>query len=344
MTMGFYTVYHRAASDLGAKDQYCVTEDNCIKDLARSDLDNFRAFIRSLLMHGAVGTALGGVSTLVGEPQNLLIAKTAGWGFADFFMQMLPVSLPVIIGGLTTCFLLEKTKTFGYGARLPSAVRTILEEFEAEERKNRTLQNIIHLWIQAVAGILLVLGLAFHVAEVGLVGLMVIILVTSFTGITDEHRIGKAFQEALPFTALLVVFFTIVSVIHEQHLFTPIIDMVLALPTEQQPGWFFVANGVLSMISDNVFVATVYISEIKTALNNGTITKEHFDVLAVAINTGTNLPSVATPNGQAAFLFLLTSAIAPLVRLSYGRMVYMALPYTFVVSTIGLYMVITKIG
>jgi NhaB family Na+:H+ antiporter len=40
----------------------------------------------------------------------------------------------------------------------------------------------------------------------------------------------------------------------------------------------------------------------------GDISREHFDVLAVAINTGTNLPSVATPNGQAAFLFLLTSA------------------------------------
>lgn len=344
VSMGFYTVYHRAASDLGAKDQYCVSEDNCIKDLARSDLDNFRAFIRSLLMHGAVGTALGGVATLVGEPQNLLIAKTAGWGFIDFFLKMLPVSLPVIAGGLLTCLFLEKTKWFGYGARLPKAVRSILEDFDAEERKNRNLQDRIHLGIQAVAGILLVLGLAFHVAEVGLVGLMVIILVTSFTGITDEHRIGKAFQEALPFTALLVVFFTIVSVIHEQHLFSPIIEMVLALPDSQQPGWFFVANGVLSMISDNVFVATVYISEIKSALDNGLITKDHFDVLAIAINTGTNLPSVATPNGQAAFLFLLTSAIAPLVRLSYGRMVYMALPYTIVISVIGLFMVITQIG
>jgi NhaB family Na+:H+ antiporter len=47
------------------------------------------------------------------------------------------------------------------------------------------------------------------------------------------------------------------------------------------------------------------------------------------------LPSVATPNGQAAFLFLLTSALAPLVRLSYGRMVYMALPYTIVLSIVG---------
>ena len=107
------------------------------------------------------------------------------------------------------------------------------------------------------------------------------------------------------------------------------------MPTHSQPIMFFIANGLLSAISDNVFVATVYIGEVKAALDAGAITKEHFNTLAVAINTGTNLPSVATPNGQAAFLFLLTSAIAPLLRLSYGKMVWMALPYTIVLSTVG---------
>ena len=72
------------------------------------------------------------------------------------------------------------------------------------------------------------------------------------------------------------------------------------------------------MISDNVFVATVYITEIEQALADSVISREQFDMLAVAINTGTNIPSVATPNGQAAFLFLLTSALAPLIRLSYA--------------------------
>lgn len=100
---------------------------------------------------------------------------------------------------------------------------------------------------------------------------------------------------------------------------------------------FFIANGVLSMISDNVFVATVYINEVKDALDMGEITREEFDKLAIAINTGTNIPSVATPNGQAAFLFLLTSALAPLIRLSYGKMVIMALPYTIVMGSIGIY-------
>ncbi|MNZ88563.1 Na(+)/H(+) antiporter NhaB [compost metagenome] len=179
-------------------------------------------------------------------------------------------------------------------------------------------------------------ALAFHLAEVGLIGLSVIILATSLCGVTDEHAIGKAFQEALPFTALLTVFFTVVAVIIEQHLFTPIIHFVLQAQPSSQLALFYLFNGLLSSVSDNVFVGTVYINEARAAFENGVISLKQFEMLAVAINTGTNLPSVATPNGQAAFLFLLTSALAPLVRLSYGRMVWMALPYTVVLTLVGL--------
>ena len=86
-------------------------------------------------------------------------------------------------------------------------------------------------------------------------------------------------------------------------------------------------------------MATVYIGEVENAFKSGAITREHFEKLAIAINTGTNLPSVATPNGQAAFLFLLTSSLAPLINLSYGKMVKMALPYTIVLGGLGYVMV-----
>ncbi len=82
-------------------------------------------------------------------------------------------------------------------------------------------------------------------------------------------------------------------------------------------------------------MATVYINEVKAAFDAGEISRDHFDALAVSINTGTNLPSVATPNGQAAFLFLLTSALAPVIRLGYVKMVIMALPYTIVLTIVG---------
>lgn len=106
-------------------------------------------FLKDLMMHAAVGTALGGVMTTVGEPQNLLISRIMEWEFVEFFVRIAPV---------------------------------------------------------------------------GLIGLSVIVLATVFTGVTEEHRIGHAFEEALPFTALLVVFFGVVAIIKDQGLFQPVIE------------------------------------------------------------------------------------------------------------------------
>lgn len=333
---GFYLVYHKIASGKQYHDDHDHNEDQQVGELAREDLIEFRGFLRSLMMHAAVGTALGGVTTLVGEPQNLLIAKVAGWDFVEFFIRMAPVSMPVLAVGLLTCAALEKTRSFGFGTQLPENVRIILVGYDANQTEKRTTQDVAKMIIQGLTVIFLVIALGFHLAEVGVIGLCVIVLATAFNGITEEHRIGHAFEEALPFTSLLVVFFGIVAVIHDQHLFSPVIEWVLTLEGKTQISAFYLANGFLSMISDNVFVATVYITEIGQALEDGTISREQFELLAVAINTGTNIPSVATPNGQAAFLFLLTSAVAPLIRLSYGRMVWMALPYTITMSTTGL--------
>ncbi len=336
---GFYGIYHRVASGKKYDDDHDPTTDDVVYKANREDLDTFRGFLRNLLMHGAVGTALGGVCTLVGEPQNLLIGDKASWQFMEFFIRMSPVTMPVLVIGLATSVLLEKVRWFDYGYQLPEPVRDILQSFDDEQTRKRQMVETARLWVQAAAGVWLILALAFHVAEVGIIGLSVIVITTAFNGIIKEHHIGEAFREALPFTALLVVFFAIVGVIQEQNLFGDIIQYGLSLEGAQQIGMFYIANGVLSMISDNVFVATVYINEVTRALQQGIITREQFDLLAVAINTGTNIPSVATPNGQAAFLFLLTSGIAPLVRLSYGKMVWMALPYTISMSIVGLFFV-----
>jgi NhaB family Na+:H+ antiporter len=317
---GLYAVYHKVTSGKGFDEDHDHADDTGIGHETRADLDQFRAFLRNLMMHGAVGTALGGVCTLVGEPQNLLIGEVAGWPFMEFFYRVAPVSMPVFVVGLLTCVLAERFRIVGYGVEMPLAARRILEEYDRIEDEKSTPRHKAALIMQALVALFLVVALAFHLAEVGLIGLTVIVLATAMTGIIQEHQLGHAFSEALPFTALLVVFFAIVGVIHDQHLFQPVIDWVFTLDQHAQVPVFYLANGLLSAISDNVFVATVYINEVYAALNAGEISREHFDLLAVAINTGTNIPSVATPNGQAAFLFLLTSALAPLIRLSYGRM------------------------
>ncbi|AOW20342.1 sodium/proton antiporter NhaB [Urechidicola croceus] len=336
VAVGFYGVYHKIHSSDQDYD-HSGTLDR--KQLSGETLEQFRSFLRSLIMHGVVGTALGGVCTLVGEPQNLLIGEKMGWDFVEFFLKMKDITIPVFIAGLLTTVVLEITGWFGFGAKLPEVARGIIENYTIEEDKNRSDKEKYALWVQGIAAILLIAGLALHVAPVGFIGLALIIVQTAFMGITDEHSLGHAFEEALPFTGLIVVFFVIVAMIHDQHLFKPVIEWALSLDPKDQPGMFYIANGVLSAISDNVFVATVYINEVKAAFDAGLIDREHFEHLAIAINTGTNLPSVATPNGQAAFLFLLTSSLAPLINLSYGKMVKMALPYTIILGGIGYIMV-----
>ena len=336
VTIGFYRIYHSVASGKTFTDtDHDFHNDSGINTIKLSELEEFKAFLRDLVMHGAVGTALGGVCTLVGEPQNLLIATIAGWEFTEFFLRMAPITMPVFVAGIITCVVIERFSIAGFGSQLPDNIREIFNEYSIYRNGSITSKDKAELLIESLVALFLVIALAFHLAAVGLIGLSVIILLTAFKGITEEHKLGEAFHEALPFTALLAVFFAIVSVIHDQHLFSPVIDYVLAQDPSSQPSLFFIANGFLSAISDNVFVATIYINEVKNAFDSGVITLEQFNNLAIAINTGTNIPSVATPNGQAAFLFLLTSSLAPLINLSYMRMVYMALPYTIVLSIVG---------
>ena len=348
VAMGFYEVYYKVAfgkhlaephpgAPADTEQLHALFEATRVEweMVQLEDLEQFRAFLRSFVMHGAIATALGGVMTLVGEPQNLLIGTLAGWDFKEFFVRMAPVSIPVVVAGVATCAVLERFRLFGYGADLPESVRAVLVAFDEQASRGRTANEKAALLCQAAVLAFLVIGLALHVSAVGMIGAAVIVLATALLGVIDERRLGRAFHESLPFTALLVVFFAIVAVLLDQDLLGPIFSRLLALPREVQAPAIFVVNGILSLVTENVFIATVFISEVNEAFKNGIIDRAQFDVLAIAVNTGTNVPSIATPNGQAAFLFLLTSTLAPLIHMSYMRMLAMALPYTVTMTITG---------
>jgi NhaB family Na+:H+ antiporter len=340
VAFAFYRIWFVAASGKASPDDAQLADDTLLPGPCQADLRQFRASLRSLLMHAAVGTALGGVCTLVGEPQNVLVGHVMGWNFGRFFHEVAPVSMPVLAVGLLTCVLLESLRVFGYGAEIPASVRAVLLERGRQAQRERTPLDRWRLAVQFASAAMLVIALAFHWAEVGLVGLAMVVLLTGLLGVSEEHRLADAMKSAIPFIALLVVFFAIVAMIRDLALFEPVVRWVLAKHGTQQTAWLYLANGALSAISDNVFVASVYITELKQAFDAGLVPADQFARLAVAVNTGTNIPSVATPNGQAAFLFLLTSSLAPLLQLSYGRMVWMALPYFVTMTATGLLAVV----
>ncbi len=184
VAVGFFGVYHKVASGKAFNLDHDHSTDDEVVELHRDDLEQFRAFLRSLMMHGAVGTALGGVTTLVGEPQNLLIAKIMEWNFLEFFMRMAHISMPVLVVGLITCALLEVTKSFGYGAQLSPRVREVLQAFDDDMSEKRTKREKSVIAVQAVVALVLVVSLGMHLAEPGIVGLLVIVLATAFNGST----------------------------------------------------------------------------------------------------------------------------------------------------------------
>ncbi|MDR0379235.1 MAG: sodium/proton antiporter [Candidatus Accumulibacter sp.] len=326
----FYAIYHRhqVASRMfdGDEEKIRMTEQ---------ELEEFCGFLRNIIMHGAVGTVMGGAMTLVGEPQNMMIGTMMGWSFMGFAEHCLKISLPVMLTGLVLCPLLEIFKCPGFGYQLPENARQAILENYMKKASQIDRQTIVLYIIQGVASVFLILGLAFHVAEVGLIGIAMIIVLAALTGMTKEHDFVEAFHHAMPFVTLLTIFFAILAVVHDQHLVAPLSAWVFTFQGKAQLIALYIANGTLSFVSDNVFIATVFINEMQEAFQNGAFAQEWFEKLAVVVNMGTNIPAMATPNGHAALLFLLTSSLAPMIKLSYMRMLKLTLPYTIAMSITG---------
>ena len=80
--MGLYRVYHTHICGDAATSR--LSDDSFVPADKKEDLEKFRAFLRSLLMTAAVGTTIGGMATLVGQPQNLVVGQVCGWHFMEF--------------------------------------------------------------------------------------------------------------------------------------------------------------------------------------------------------------------------------------------------------------------
>jgi NhaB family Na+:H+ antiporter len=321
----FFAIYHRVAGAYAADP----------KNKANAEFDEFRGFLRNLIMHSAVGTALGGTLTLVGEPQNMMIGTKMGWDFVEFFQHCGVIAVPVTIGGLILCPLLEIFHVPGFGYQLADNIRQLIVNDHEKKAREIANQGVYKYVLQGLMTLFLILALGFHVAEVGLIGIAIIVILSAFTGMTHEHDFAEPFNNAMPFVTLIVIFFAILAVVHDQHLVSPLVHWVLSFEGQTQLILLYIVNGVLSMVSDSVFVASVFIREVDTAYAEGAFSMDWYQNLATVINMGTNIPSLGTPNGTAGFLFLLTSALAPLIRLSYLQMLKIMIPYFIILSGIG---------
>ena len=123
------------------------------------------------------------------------IATKAGWEFNEFFLRMAPVTIPVLICGLITCFFIERFNLATYGENLPESLRLkIIEDADAKALKRTNLQTL-HLKIEAILGLCLIAALGLHLAPVGVIGLFLLVGLTSMKGIISEHYLGASNKE-----------------------------------------------------------------------------------------------------------------------------------------------------
>jgi NhaB family Na+:H+ antiporter len=88
-----------------------------------------------------------------------------------------------------TCLLVEKYR-FGYGEPLPPAGARCCRSLTIAAASSAAVRTL-RLIAQGIIGVWLIAALAFHLAEVGLIGLSVIILATTFTGVTMSTPLAK---------------------------------------------------------------------------------------------------------------------------------------------------------
>ena len=101
--------------------------------------------------------------------------------------------MPVLVIGLLTCYMLEKKKWFSYGVEMPGNIRSHLLETEIQMEAKRGHLGRAKLVIQALTGVWLIVALAMHLAAVGIIGLSVIVILTSLNGVVEEHQLGQSF-------------------------------------------------------------------------------------------------------------------------------------------------------
>ena len=173
---GFYAVYHRVAS--GKSDQeevHDASTDGQIGDLHRSDLDAFGAQCRSssMICRSRITTIGGFGDAGGGEPDSS--AEASGLGNrstspARWWSVITAGNRPT--GRRRRA---QRFAWFGYGSPVPPAVRQVLLDFERRESARMTPRHKhVIVSVQVIVAILLVIALAFHVAEIGVIGLAII--------------------------------------------------------------------------------------------------------------------------------------------------------------------------
>ncbi|WP_030453391.1 ArsB/NhaD family transporter [Herbidospora cretacea] len=245
------------------------------------------------LIAEALASNIGGASTLVGDPPNIIIASRAGLSFNDFLVHMAPMVVVLVVVFLGLCRVLFR-KAFVYDERRAAEIMQ-LDEREAISDRRLLWQSLVVLGLVLVA---FVLHPVLHY-EPSIVAILGAGILVAATKVTTEEAIAEVEWPTLVF---FVGLFVMVGALVE----TGVIGQVSRLAVEATEGRLGLTTMVMlwgsagiSAIVDNIpYVATM--SPIAADLVQAGGGDEHAQVLWWALAFGADLGGNATAVGAAA--------------------------------------------
>ncbi|GAB6180664.1 ArsB/NhaD family transporter [Desulfotomaculum defluvii] len=128
-----------------------------------------------ILLAEILASNIGGTSTLIGDPPNIMIGSAVGLGFMDFVVNLLPVVVVIMI---VTIFLLKMIYKNSFNVR-EELKKNIMDMNENDEIKDhKLLKQSLFVLAVTIGGFLLHQSLHLESATVALAGAALLLLIT----------------------------------------------------------------------------------------------------------------------------------------------------------------------
>jgi Na+/H+ antiporter NhaD/arsenite permease-like protein len=280
---------------------------------ARMGLSPFPFIVSEIL-----ASNIGGASTLIGDPPNILIGSAAGLDFVDFLTNMAPLAAILLVA-----YLVAARWLFAGQLEVDPASRDSL--LALDERQMITDPVLLRRSL-AVLGVTLigfVLHGALHLepATVALAGAIALMLIAR----EDPHDVLREVE--WPTLFFFIGLFMLVAGVIEIGLITAVADAIQAAtggdlaPTTILVMW---ASAVLSGVIDNIpYTATMI--PVVSQLSDG----QPSDALWWGLAIGADLGGNATIIGASANVILASMTEREGHRVSFGSFLRYGLPVTF---------------
>ncbi|WP_412732519.1 SLC13 family permease [Minisyncoccus archaeiphilus] len=308
----------------------------------QEEMTSINGVIRMLIYTAFMGSLIGGTATPIGEPQCYRIAEILGiTDFGQFFMMMYMIFIGCGLALLTEILILTRFRIGEYAFRWPDSEK--LSSTLKENSLNLPNREKASNYIQLGAFLVFVLALLLLAAHINIffLGMVAFGGMMMLQGKNREHYISHSTGEVINLILVLLALYGIATALAQQGIILWIVLQILALPFFMQLLLIFLAAGMISSFSDNVFVATIMVTALLIALGANVINMTAFVSLTIAMLAGTTLFSFFLPIGNAGGLCILMHPFCnEEIGLDFKKMFLFGLPLIPVMAIVSLIIIV----